>query len=360
VHIGVGRQIDVRRAPRAHPDGRHRTACLPQRPYSDRVASVVRREIHLHGQEVRFLEAGAKTGGPVLVLLHGLASSSATWLPVLPLLGRHVQVIAPDLLGHGQSAKPRSGDYSLGAYASGLRDLLVALGLDRATVVGHSFGGGVAMQFAYQFPELTQRLVLVASGGLGREVAFALRAATLPGTAVVLQVLAAITPRWLWRLARRAVRAGPVAAGADLDELMAAMASFADRGARGAFVQTTRSALNWSGQRLDGTQRLYLLAEVPVLLVGGRRDTVIPVEHTVQAHARLPGSRLEIFATGHFPHVEHPQRLTRLLLDFLATTTPARTDLESLRRQLRRTEDRFFEPTLRRHSGEPPRGEPDS
>jgi pimeloyl-ACP methyl ester carboxylesterase len=142
--------------------------------------------------------------------------------------------------------------------------------------------------------------------------------------------------RWLWRLALRAVRAAPVAADADLDELMAAMAWFADRGARGAFVQTTRSALSWSGQRLDGTERLYLLAEVPVLLVGGRRDTVIPVEHTVQAHAKLPGSRLEIFAAGHFPHVEHPQRLTRRLLDFLATTTPARAD-QYLRRQLRRT-----------------------
>ncbi len=122
----------------------------------------------LHGRPVTFSEAGAHSGGPLLVLLHGLASSSQTWEPVMPLLGRTAHVIAPDLLGYGRSAKPRSGDYSSGASASGLRDLLVALNLDRSTVVGHSFGGGVAMQFAYQFPELTDRLALVASGGRAR------------------------------------------------------------------------------------------------------------------------------------------------------------------------------------------------
>jgi len=110
------------------------------------------RTILLHGQRVTYLESGADSGGPVIVLLHGLAGSSSTWLPVMPRLGAHAHAIAPDLLGHGQSAKPGDGDYSLGAHAASLRDLLVALGFDRATVVGHSFGGGVAMQFAYQFP----------------------------------------------------------------------------------------------------------------------------------------------------------------------------------------------------------------
>ncbi|MEJ3653994.1 alpha/beta fold hydrolase [Pseudonocardia sp. TRM90224] len=127
---------------------------------------MTRQVISLHGRPVTFLEAGRGCGGPVVVLLHGLASSSKTWSETLPLLGRTMHVIAPDLLGHGESAKPRSGDYSLGAYAAGLRDLLVVLGFERVTIVGHSFGGGVAMQFAYQFPELTARLVLVASGGL--------------------------------------------------------------------------------------------------------------------------------------------------------------------------------------------------
>src|SRR3954447_15631832 len=162
---------------RLRPTRRH-AARTPDGPGRTRpMASVKQREIRLHRQNVTFLEAGADSGGPVVVLLHGLASSSPTWAQVMPALGRHAHVIAPDLLGHGRSAKPRSGDYSLGAYAAGLRDLLIALDLDRATVVGHSFGGGVAMQFAYQFPELAERLVLVASGGLGKGVNVALRAA---------------------------------------------------------------------------------------------------------------------------------------------------------------------------------------
>jgi pimeloyl-ACP methyl ester carboxylesterase len=314
------------------PPAAHR---LRRRSRSTARAAVARRRITLHDQEVTYLETGRRSGGPTVVLLHGLASSSATWAPVLPLLGRHAHVLAPDLLGHGESAKPRNGDYSLGAYAAGLRDLLLALRLDHATVVGHSFGGGVAMQFAYQFPELTERLVLDASGGLGPDVSVALRAASLPGTATVLRVLNALTPRRIAELAHRAVRIVPGVPRADLDELAYALASFADDGARDAFVHTVRSALNWSGQRLDGTARLYLLAALPVLLVGGTHDTVIPVAHTLTAHDRLPRSRLEIFdGTGHFPHSEHPARFADVLLDFLHTTDPAHTDTDSFRRTL--------------------------
>src|SRR5256885_6196729 len=123
--------------------------------------------------------------GPAIVLVHGLAGSSTTWRAVMPALAERYLVIAPDLLGHGESAKPR-GDYSLGAHASGIRDLLVALGVERATFVGHSLGGGVAMQLAYQFPQRCERLVLVASGGLGKEVNALLRAVALPGSEYVL------------------------------------------------------------------------------------------------------------------------------------------------------------------------------
>jgi pimeloyl-ACP methyl ester carboxylesterase len=294
----------------------------------------------LHGHRVTFREAGTDREGPVVVLLHGLASSSQTWSSVLPLLGRHAHVIAPELLGHGQSAKPPTGDYSLGAYATGLRDLLVTLGLDGATIAGHSFGGGVAMQFTYQFPEMTERLVLVASGGLGQGVTIALRAATLPGTPLVLRAVAALTPRWLARVVGRAMRAVPVLDGPDLDGLAGAFTSFTDGGARGAFAQTVRGALNWSGQRLEGTERLYLLAEVPVLLVAGSRDSVIPIEHTVAAHDLLPDSSLQIFeGAGHFPHAEQPTRFAQLLTHFLTNTTAAQSDLQSLRRRLQSSAD---------------------
>src|SRR5919106_3698304 len=142
--------------------------------------------ISLHGHRVSYRCGG---DGPLLVLIHGITSSSASWEPVLPELTEHFSILAPDLLGHGQSDKP-AGDYSLGSHACIVRDLMLALGHERATIAGHSLGGGVAMQVAYQFPELVNRLVLVSSGGLGREVSLFLRAVTLPGAELVLPLIA--------------------------------------------------------------------------------------------------------------------------------------------------------------------------
>src|SRR5258707_2606983 len=153
------------------------------------------REITLHGNRVGYRTAG--DGPEVIVLVHGITGSSETWAEVIPALGEEFTVVAPDLLGHGQSAKPR-GDYSLGAYASGVRDLVASLGHDHATVVGHSLGGGVAMQLAYQFPERCDRLVLVSSGGLGREVPPPPRPAALPRSGVVLP------PCWPTQIPERA------------------------------------------------------------------------------------------------------------------------------------------------------------
>lgn len=290
--------------------------------------------ITLHGHRVSYREAG-RDGRHVVLLVHGIAGSSATWEPVLEPLCRHSRVLAPDLLGHGDSDAPHSGDYSLGGFATGLRDLLVALDVDRATVVGHSFGGGVAMQFAHQFPEFTERLVLVSSGGLGHDLTLVLRAASLPGTELVLRSASSLTPRWMRRTAHRVAHAVGRAPGSDVDGVYTAWESFGDRGTRSAFVQTVRSALEPSGQRLDGAERLHLLADVPVLFVAGGRDRVIPVEHTVVAHERLPGSRLEIFdQAGHFPHAEQPLRFATLLRDFVDTTLPAPGDRQSLRRRI--------------------------
>ncbi len=290
--------------------------------------------ITLHGHRVSYREAGRGHRRAVL-LVHGLAAGSATWAPVLAPLGRHMHVLAPDLLGHGHSDAPHSGDYSLGGFATGLRDLLVALDVDRVTVVGHSFGGGVAMQFAHQFPEFTERLVLVSSGGLGHDLTLALRAASLPGTEWVLRSASSLTPRWMRRTVHRVAHAVGNVPGSDLDGVYTAWESFRDRGTRSAFVQTVRGALEPSGQRLDGAQRLHLLNEVPVLLVGGGRDRVIPVEHTEAAHERLPGSRLEIFdQAGHFPHTEQPLRFAALLREFVDTTVPAAGDRQALRRRI--------------------------
>ncbi len=268
------------------------------------------------------------------MLIHGITSSADTWRPAMEALAGEHTVIAPDLLGHGASAKPR-GDYSLGAYASGIRDLLAALGHDRVTVVGHSLGGGVAMQFAYQFPERTQRLALVSSGGLGREVNLLLRAAALPGAELVLPLLA---PSWLGRAVDGAGWAGGklgLRARRDLEEMVRGFVSLSDASARAAFLHTIRAVIDPGGQRVSGHDRLYLAASLPTLLVWGERDPIIPAAHGRAAHAAMPGSRLEVFeGSGHFPHMDATYRFVSVLDDFLASTDPAQLDPETLRERI--------------------------
>ena len=290
-----------------------------------------RREITLHGHRVTYTDVGA---GPVVLLLHGIAGSGRTWDAVTGAIAEHARVIAPDLLGHGESAKPR-GDYSLGAYASGARDLLTALGVERATVVGHSLGGGVAMQFAYQFPERCERLVLVSSGGLGREVTPVLRAATLPGAEVVLPLIAHRRVLDAARAISRATRWLPFPARPALREVTRGYASLVDTHARAAFVHTARSVIDVGGQRVDASDRLYLATELPTLVVWGARDSFIPVAHARHFAEQVPTARVEVFErAGHFPHCDEPERFARTFVDFLTTTEPARLDTEALRERL--------------------------
>ena len=288
-------------------------------------------ELELHGHRVRYRIGGE---GPAIVLIHGITGSSSTWDQVLPQLSRDFTVLAPDLLGHGDSAKPR-GDYSLGAYASGIRDLMVALEIDRATFVGHSLGGGVAMQLAYQFPERLERLVLVSSGGLGKEVHLMLRLVALPAAEYVLPLLVAEPLLGAGEavagfLGRLGLKAGP-----DLEEIAGGFASLGDVGARQAFVHTARSIIDIEGQRASATDRLYLAAEVPTLLIWGAHDPIIPCKHGRAAQGLIPGSRLEIFPdAGHFPYRQDPQRFVAALGEFIAETAPAVLDSDDLRDQL--------------------------
>ena len=289
------------------------------------------RHVTIHGHDVGYRMAGQ---GPVILLIHGMAGSSRTWLDAMRLLARDYTVIAPDLLGHGESAKPL-GDYSLGAYASGLRDLLVgALGIESATLVGQSLGGGVAMQLAYQHPELCERLVLIGSGGLGREVSWVLRALTLPGAEYVMPIL---FPRFTRRAGDRVlaffrehgVRAPHVAA------MWSAYASLTETPNRHAFLRTVRAVIDPGGQTVSARDRLYLAEAVPTMIVWGDRDEIIPVEHAHAAHELLPGSRLEIFeGAGHFLHVEQPVRLAEVLRDFVESSEAARRDLGTFREML--------------------------
>jgi pimeloyl-ACP methyl ester carboxylesterase len=284
------------------------------------------KETMLHGHRVAYRSAGS---GPAIVLVHGITSNSATWERVMPYLATRFTVIAPDLIGHGESAKPR-GDYSLGAYASGVRDLMVTLGHERATFVGHSLGGGIVMQLAYQFPERCERLVLVDSGGLGREVSILLRAATLPFSEVVLPLLAHTRLLDAGRAVSRMLRRVGLHAGTDMAELGRGHASLADPEARSAFIHTLRTIVDPRGQRVNASDRLYLAENMPFMIVWGEQDPIIPVEHGLAAHELVPSSRLEVFEdAGHFPHVDDPQRFLDVLLDFIDSTEPAETDPES-------------------------------
>lgn len=273
----------------------------------------------IHGHEVSYRRAGTP-GNEAILLIHGLAGSSKTWDATIDDLADDYDVIAPDLLGHGESAKPR-GDYSLGAFASGLRDMLAMLDVASVTVVGHSFGGGVAMQLAYQYPHLIDRLVLVGSGGLGREVSPLLRMLALPGAEYLMPLgipgfivdRASNVGRFLGRKNIRSERLG---------ELWRGYASLAGAENRRAFVKTMRGVIEPGGQTVNATDRLYLAARVPMMIMWGDRDGVIPVEHGIRAHHAVENSRLEILSgVGHFPHVEAPEKFTASLLDFMSATT---------------------------------------
>jgi pimeloyl-ACP methyl ester carboxylesterase len=286
----------------------------------------------IHGYRRVFRIAGS---GPPLLLIHGIGDSSATWRTVIPALARNHLVIAPDLLGHGRSAKPRA-DYSVAAYANGMRDLLGVLDIDRVTLVGHSLGGGVTMQFAYQFPERTERMVLVSSGGAGRAVSPLLRAATLPGAQAVLSALRLPGARLGVSLAVGVLGRLDTGLGLDAPDLKRVVDALPDATARAAFIRTLRAAVDWRGQVVTMLDRCYLVRALPTLLMWGSRDSVLPVGHGYQAHAAMPGSRLEIFeGAGHFPFRTDPKRFVTVLEDFLDTTTPSEWGVDEWRALLR-------------------------
>ncbi len=288
--------------------------------------------LSIHGHRLALRTAGE---GPVVLLVHGMAGSSATWKHTLPALAQRFTVVAPDLLGHGESGKPRRGEYSLGAHANVLRDLLHVLGHERATVVGQSLGGGVAMQFAYQFPERCERLVLVGSGGLGREVHLLLRSLTFPGAEYVFPLVCGPRLRDAGNLVASFLHRAGFRAAPAVEEMWRSYTSLAEADTRRAFFRTLHAVIDLGGQAVSATDRLYLASQVPTLIVWGAQDPLIPVSHAVAAHEAMPGSRLVIFDdVGHFPHCEAPDRFVEVLIDFITSTEPARLSEARLRELL--------------------------
>lgn len=278
--------------------------------------------LDLHGERVAYLDEGE---GDVVVLLHGIAGSSQTWRALIRPLSRRYRVVAPDLLGHGNSTKPRS-DYSLGALSALVRDILDELGITKATIVGHSLGGGVAMQFVYQHPGYVERLVLIGSGSLGPEVGMTLRLASLPGAELVLPVIAArrlLSPgdrvwSWLRKIGVESPRG---------EEMWRHYSSLSDGPTRQAFLRTLRSVVDHRGQAVSALSKLNSRTDFPVMAIWGERDNMIPVEHAFAAREVRPDVRLEVLpGVGHFPHAERPIEVAELIDDFITAGAQGATD----------------------------------
>jgi pimeloyl-ACP methyl ester carboxylesterase len=273
------------------------------------------RRTTLHGQELSYLDSGT---GPAVLFIHGLLGSHRNWAHLVDALDTRHRVVAPDLIGHGASAKPM-GDYSLGAHAATLRDLLDHLGIARVTLVGHSLGGGIAMQFCYLFPDRVERLVLVSSGGLGRSVSPLLRSATLPGADWVLALAASGWVRNRAEAVGGTLRRLGVRPSADLTEGWLGFSSLGEAETRRAFLATARAVIDPGGQTVTAHDHLPMAIAVPTLVVWGTRDRMIPAWHATTAQQAIAGSRVELFeGAGHFPHLEQPERFARLLGDFMA------------------------------------------
>ena len=281
-------------------------------------ASVVEDRMPLTGGAISYTKAGT---GPAVLLIHGLGGTRRTWRHLIPGLARTHTVIAPDLPGHGLSDPP-AGDYSLGAHACAMRDLLLTLGYSRASIVGHSLGGGVALQSACQSPEPPERVVLISSGGLGAEVTPILRAATLPGADAVVAGLSTIPAA----LTQRLFGVLPALIGhSDARVLADVLRGLTDDQQRRAFLRTARTVIDWRGQTVSASRQLGLLSGVPRLIAWGANDKTIPPQHHHALADRVRHAvTVEIAGAGHYPHETAPTQVLSALQTFLAATQPFR------------------------------------
>ena len=277
-------------------------------------ATSAERTVTLHGHAFSYSDSGT---GPALLFIHGILGSQKQWGHLVDRLDEDHRLIVPDLFGHGESAKP-VGDYSLGAHAATLRDLLDRLGIERVSLVGHSLGGGIAMVFSYLFPERVDRLVLVSSGGLGREVSPLLRSATLPGAEYVLPVIASGWMRDRIASAGRLLGSVGVRPSRDLTEVWDGFTSLGDADTRRAFLATTRAVIDPGGQSVNAHDYLPDATPIRTLVVWGTKDRMIPAWHAASATTSMPHCRVELFqGAGHFPHLDDPDRFAALVREFV-------------------------------------------
>jgi pimeloyl-ACP methyl ester carboxylesterase len=293
------------------------------------------RHVVIHGHRRAYVDAGPRSGAPVLLLLHGIGDDHRTWDLSIADLAADFRVIAPDFLGHGQSAKPRA-DYTVAGFANGMRDLLSYLRVEHVTVVGHSLGGGVAMQFAYQYPERVDRVILVASGGLGASLSPLLRVLSLPGGRPLLALGESLPARVLLNGLAPILKRLPGRPFVDIEQGLQVSAHLRQGDARRAFLHVLRGAVDFRGQVITMVDRLYLADTLPVMVLWGDRDSIIPVGHARRAAALMPSIDVQVLpGGGHFPHRDAPVWFTDRVRELMATTAPARHDQQHWRQVLR-------------------------
>ncbi len=276
--------------------------------------SIVEPALTMHSRRVRgHLLHWAEMGtGPAIVLLHGICDSHRTWLKAAPLLARNHRVIMLDLAGHGLSDRPNAS-YALEWHARLVGTWLDALGLAEVDVVGHSYGGGVALWMALlNIKTRIRKLALVAAGGLGKDVSFGLRLAALP---LIVEHLGQPFMARATRIAMRVI-ANKIF---DRNEVTHLAAMNAAAGSARAIARTLRDVIGLRGQQRHIRDRQEDLAALPpVGLFWGDRDPVIPMSHGTQAQEIFGGAQLTRFsACGHFPHREQPREFAAALERFI-------------------------------------------
>ena len=255
----------------------------------------------VEGIQVRYRDSGGS--GPAVLLLHGIGGSLELWAAQFVEANQGLRLIALDLPGHGLSGFGRP-PYGPASHAQFVWQFATALGLDGVHLAGNSMGGAIGLHMLAQQPGRARTLLLAAAATLGREGPLPFRLMTLP------------------LLGGLMTRAGPMAVGQQLqaifdpsfaipDEVRKAVERNVMRpGAQAAFLATLRQMCDWGGQReaLVAEARAALSsATVPVLLLHGRQDRVIPCAHSEDAQCLAPGNRLQLIdGCGHTPQLERP------------------------------------------------------
>ncbi len=273
-----------------------------------------RRFVTVCNFQMSYLTGGQ--GEPV-VLLHGLGADNSTWRKVLPELARHFTVYALDMFGCGQSDKPLI-EYTVEAMAHYVRLFMDAVSIKQAHLIGHSLGGGIAMQTLYFSPERVQRVVLIDSGGLGRDVHWLLRMTTLPGAHRIIGMLTDPRSRLLELLGKmEEYEVRPLNAEFE-SEIPVTMGRLRDPDVRRSFLRMLRAVGSLSGQTVSALSRLPERADRQFLLIWGERDRIIPAAHGRAAATLLPNAHLVVIPNCfHQPHIEYPLQFLQLTLDFL-------------------------------------------